>query len=137
MASPYLLDTNICIYIAKRRPIEVLRRFEQLQVGDVVMSTITYGELNYGAQKSQHREMALSRLSSLSALIPVKPLPVEVAEAYGRIRARLEHAGTPIGANDLWIAAHAMAEGWVLVSNNLREFSRVDGLQSENWVTGA
>ena len=130
----YLLDTNICIYIAKRHPPEVLNRFESLQVGDVAMSIITYGELLFGAEKSQSSKRALANLHRFAELVPVLPLPQSAAIHYGTIRATLEKAGTPIGANDLWIAAHALAENIVLVSNNLREFKRVPELKLENWV---
>jgi tRNA(fMet)-specific endonuclease VapC len=100
MTSPrYLLDTNICIYIAKQRPPSLAKRFAQLATGSVGMSLITFGELRYGA-----------------------------------IRAYLERAGTPIGNNDLWIAAHALALDVTLVSNNTREFERVPKLKLDNWV---
>lgn len=130
----YLLDTNICIYIAKRHPPEVLERFTSLQAGDVVMSLITYGELLFGAEKSKDSVQALENLHRLAELVPVLPLQQSTARHYGVIRAALEQAGTPIGANDLWIAAHALAEKLILVSNNGREFQRVPGLMLENWV---
>jgi len=130
----YLLDTNICIYIAKRHPPEVLRHFDNLQVGDVAMSLITYGELQFGAEKSHISKQVHEKLERLAELVPVLPLTGNVAKHYGRIRAKLEQAGTPIGANDLWIAAHARAEDLILVSNNIREFKRVPGLKLENWV---
>jgi len=135
MAVRYLLDTNICIYIAKRHPPEVLQHFEHLQTGDVAMSLITYGELQFGAEKSRMAEQVYKKLERLAELVPVLPLTEKVSNHYGRIRAKLEQAGTPIGANDLWIAAHARAEGLILVSNNIREFKRVPGLKLENWVT--
>jgi tRNA(fMet)-specific endonuclease VapC len=134
VAVRYLLDTNICIYIAKRHPPEVLRQFEHLQVGDVAMSLITYGELQFGAEKSRISDQVHEKLERLSELVPVLPLTKKAANHYGRIRAKLEQAGTPIGANDLWIAAHARAEGLILVSNNIREFKRVPGLKLKNWV---
>ncbi|MFP4062532.1 MAG: type II toxin-antitoxin system VapC family toxin [Halochromatium sp.] len=130
----YLLDTNICIYIAKRRPPEVAGRFERLYPGEVGMSMITYGELLLGAQKSQHPEQTAQRLVRFVELVPVLGLPEGCPWHYARIRAELECAGTPIGANDLWIAAHALASGLILVSNNLREFGRVSALQTENWA---
>jgi len=135
MAVRYLLDTNICIYIAKRRPPEVLHHFEQLTVGEVAMSIITYGELQFGAEKSQNSQAAHDKLARLAEIVPVLALPDKAALHYGRVRVRLEKSGTPIGANDLWIAAHALAEDFILVSNNASEFSRVPGLQWENWVT--
>jgi len=130
----YLLDTNICIYIAKRHPPEVLRHFDTLQVGDVAMSLITYGELQFGAEKSCISDQVHEKLERLAELVSVLPLTGNVAKHYGQIRAKLEQAGTPIGANDLWIAAHACAEDLILVSNNIREFKRVPGLKLENWV---
>lgn len=130
----YLLDTNICIYIAKRHPPEVAGRFERLRPGDVGMSMITYGELLFGAEKSQHPERAQERLQRFVGLVPVLALPEESPHHYARIRAALERAGTPIGANDLWIAAHALATRLILVSNNLREFDRIAGLATENWA---
>jgi tRNA(fMet)-specific endonuclease VapC len=130
----YLLDTNICIYIAKQKPINVLKRFETIAVGDVAMSTITYGELLYGANKSAQSQKSLAKLESLSHFIPPLPLSTDVASHYGKIRSQLESKGTPIGNNDLWIAAHALALDVVLVTNNQREFQRVNGLMVENWV---
>ena len=130
----YLLDTNICIYIAKHHPPEVLTRFESLQTGDVAMSLITYGELHFGAEKSQQTEQARAKLNRLAELINILPLSTSTAGYYGSIRSTLEKAGTLIGANDLWIAAHALSEDLILVSNNLREFQRVPELTVENWV---
>ena len=130
----YLLDTTICIYIAKQRPPGVAQRFAQLAVGSVVMSLVTWGELRYGAEKSQQRTQALDTLERLQALIPVIAMGDVVGESYGAIRAHLERAGTPIGNNDLWIAAHALSLKLTLVSNNTREFERVPRLKLENWV---
>ena len=134
MSVRYLLDTNICIYIAKRRPPEVASRFERLRPGEVGMSMITYGELMFGAEKSQHPQAVKDRLQRFVELVPVLPLPEESPRHYARIRSELERTGTPIGASDLWIAAHALASGLILVSNNLREFGRVTGLAAENWA---
>lgn len=134
MKPRYLLDTNICIYIRRHRPPQVLTRFRRLKPGDAAISVITSGELLYGAEKSLNRELALQQLADLATLIPVLPLPQEAAATYGAIRAHLEARGTMIGNNDLWIAAHARAEGLVLVTNNEREFKRVPGLKVENWT---
>ncbi len=134
MKACYLLDTNICIYISKHHPVEVVKRFERLQVGEAAISLITYGELRYGAERSQHRNKSLQKLAGLIELLPVLPLDTSVAEHYSRTRATLATAGTPIGSNDLWIAAHALALNLALVSNNLKEFQRVAGLRVENWV---
>jgi tRNA(fMet)-specific endonuclease VapC len=134
MEPRYLLDTNICIYIRQRRPDEVLRRFRKLRPGEAVLSVITYGELLYGAAKSQRRVAALERLRELVNLLPALSLPETAAEAYGTIRAELEAKGEMIGNNDLWIAAHALASGLTLVTNNEREFHRVRGLKMQNWA---
>lgn len=130
----YLLDTNICIYIARQRPPEVAKRFARLAVGSVGMSLITFGELRYGAEKSVRRSDALTALDKLAELIPVLGPDPAVGATYGRLRAHLERLGTPIGNNDLWIAAHALTLGVSLVSNNMREFERVPKLKLQNWV---
>jgi tRNA(fMet)-specific endonuclease VapC len=130
----YLLDTDICIYISKHRPAEVLHRFRKLRPGEVAMSVITHGELSYGAWKSSRSAEALAALAELSTLIPVLAVGPSVGEQYGQIRSQLESSGRLIGNNDLWIAAHARALGIVLVTNNEKEFSRVPGLVVENWV---
>ena len=137
MRPRYLLDTNICIYVAKHNPPEVRRRFESVSARDLAMSVVTYGELSFGAQRSQHPELARQRLDRLTQMIEVKAVPLEAGTHYGHIRADLERRGCPIGANDLWIAAHARAEGWTLVTNNAREFDRVPDLRVENWVRAA
>ena len=130
----YLLDTNICIYIKKHRPIEVLNKFKTLLVGDAVISQITWGELVFGAYKSQYTQKVLQELEELVRLIPILPLNNDVGRHYGQIRAELSQQGQLIGANDLWIAAHARASDLILVSNNTREFERVENLKLENWV---
>lgn len=134
MAIKYLLDTNICIYITKQQPDSVLQKFEQLAVGDVGMSTITYGELRYGAQKSQYTEKTLKILDALASLILPLPIPTQASKHYDHIRHHLAKQGKPIGNNDLWIAAHALAIETTLVTHNVKEFSRVPQLQIENWV---
>ncbi|MDQ1404493.1 MAG: tRNA(fMet)-specific endonuclease VapC [Acidobacteriaceae bacterium] len=134
MGSRYMLDTNFCIYLRQNRPPEVTTRFRQMQHGDAVISVITYGELHYGAERSQQRTHALESLGRLVSLLPVIPLPEEAATAYGEIRAALETRGEMIGGNDLWIAAHARAAALTLVTNNEREFQRVPGLKAQNWI---
>jgi tRNA(fMet)-specific endonuclease VapC len=134
MEPRYLLDTNICIYIRQKRPEEVLRRFRKLRPGEAVLSVITYGELLYGAAKSAQRVAALERLHELVNLLPALSLPETAAEAYGTIRAELEAKGEMIGNNDLWIAAHAVAAGLTLVTNNEKEFRRVRSLKVQNWA---
>lgn len=131
----YLLDTNICIYIAKKKPPEVLHRFSLLKPGDVGMSVVTYGELYTGITKSQYTETALLKLEQIVNIIPVQAMTTQVGRHYGEIRGSLEVAGTPMGNNDVWIAAHALDLNLILVSNNLREFNRVPNLKLENWAT--
>lgn len=134
MKLKYLLDTNICIYIAKQKPIHIFSRFEELVIGEACMSTITYGELFYGAQKSQQSQKNMVLLQDLAQLIPPLPMPPEAGKQYGRIRTILEQKGMPIGNNDLWIAAHALSLDVTLVTNNMKEFNRIKELQLENWV---
>ena len=135
MSIRYMLDTNMCIYLRQNRPPEVTTRFRQMRHGDAVLSGITYGELLYGAERSQQRTRALESLARLVSLLPVLPLPDEAASAYGEIRAALEKRGEMIGGNDLWIAAHAKSAGLTLVTNNEREFKRVSGLKLQNWAS--
>ncbi len=130
----YLLDTNICIYMARRKPRRALARLQHTRPGDVRMSAITYLELVYGAWKSQHIEANLAKIEQLRVLIPVKSLDADVSRHYGRLRAELEKEGSPIGAYDPLIAAHALSLGLTLVTNNVREFARVGGLRLDNWA---
>ena len=130
----YMLDTNICIYIMKKKPMSVFKQFEALSVGDVFMSLVTLGELEYGALRSNNSSKALNILEELVHYIPVLPCSVEVAKHYADIRASLSQKGKMIGNNDLWIAAHARSLGYTLVSNNIKEFERVEDLALENWV---
>ena len=134
MKTRYMLDTNICIYIAKHQAPEVKARFERLKPGQLVMSAITYGELYYGANKSNQRTRALAQLDELIQDIPVENLTSTAAEAYGEIRATLEKQGRLIGNNDLWIGAHAKALEVTLATNNERDFKRIAGLSVENWT---
>jgi tRNA(fMet)-specific endonuclease VapC len=134
MEPRFLLDTDICIYIRQKQPVEVLRRFRKLRPGEAAISVITFGELLYGANKSTQRAAALERLREFVDLLPALPMPEAAAEAYGAIRADLEATGRMIGNNDLWIAAHALASDLTLVSNNIQEFRRVHGLKLQNWV---
>lgn len=133
MSVRYLLDTNICIYIAKHNPPIVRERFSRHLAAELAMSVITLGELRFGAEKSQSSERALAVINRLETMMQIVPLTETVGEHYGQIRAVLQRSGQMIGNNDLWLAAHARAEGWILVTNNEREFLRVEGLQVENW----
>jgi tRNA(fMet)-specific endonuclease VapC len=129
----YLLDTNICIYVIKRRPESLLERFNR-NASHLAMSSITLAELMHGAEKSSDPPRSLAVVENFCSRLEVLAYGPKAAQHYGQIRAALECRGTPIGVNDLHIAAHARSEGLTLVSNNLREFERVDGLLYENWV---
>ena len=130
----YLLDTNICIYIARQKPPGVLARLQRLRPGDVGMSVITYLELVFGCWKSQRREENLERIKELEPLIPVLALDATGGRHYGQIRTEFERKGLAIGAYDLLIAAHALSLGLTLVTNNVRELRRIPQLKVENWV---
>jgi tRNA(fMet)-specific endonuclease VapC len=130
----YLLDTNICIYISKKAPLSVLEKFSGLSVGQVGMSCITYGELLYGAEKSQRKVESLAILKNLIGLVPVLEMGAGTSNYYATIRAYLTSTGNIIGNNDLWIAAHCLDLGTTLITHNTREFDRVPGLKVENWV---
>ncbi len=129
-----LLDTNICVYLIRKRPPEVLRRFDEYAVGDIGLSSITTAELHFGAQKSQRPEGNLRALEQFLLPLTVVPFGQDAAAAYGRVRALLEGRGTPIGSLDTLIAAHALSLDLTLVTNNVREFERVPDLKVENWV---
>ena len=129
-----MLDTNICIYIIKRRPQSVLNRFSTFPVGDIGISTITLAELEYGAAKSAQPRKNREALEEFVSPFDLAPFDRDAAEAYGRIRATLERKGLPIGAMDMLIAAHALSLGVNLVTNNEKEFRRVSGLRVENWI---
>ena len=134
MTLRYLLDTNICIYIAKRKPLTASQKLEKMEIGEVAMSAITYGELLFGAEKSQQPVKTKKILEELITLIPPLELTLETCEHYANIRAVLEKQGKSIGNNDLWIASHALALDAILVTNNMKEFSRVPNLKLENWA---
>jgi tRNA(fMet)-specific endonuclease VapC len=129
----YLLDTNIVIYVIKRRPLIALERFNR-EHGRMAVSSITLAELAHGAEKSSDPARNLRVVEDFFSRLAVLPYGEKAAWHYGNIRAGLEKTGTPIGVNDLHIAAHARSEGLALVTNNLREFERVPGLVLENWV---
>jgi tRNA(fMet)-specific endonuclease VapC len=132
MEPRYLLDTNIFIYLRQGRP-EVVRRFVRLRPGEAAVSIISYGELFFGASK-RGRPEDLERLRALMGRLPCLTLPEAAAETYGSIRADLESRGEVISNNDLWIAAHALASGLILVTNNEKEFRRIRGLKVQNWA---
>jgi tRNA(fMet)-specific endonuclease VapC len=130
----FLLDTDIFIFIRQKRPENVFQRFRSVQPGEAAISIITYGELFYGAAKSVRRAEVFARLSAITDLLAILSLPKSAGESYGEIRADLESKGEMIGNNDLWIAAHALAAGLTLVTNNEKEFRRVRGLKVQNWA---
>lgn len=129
----YMLDTNIVIYIIKRRPIEMLGKFNA-NVGRMVISSITLAELMHGAEKSKFVERNTRTVEDFTSRIDVVHYDDRAAFHSGSIRSDLEKKGTPIGVNDLHIAGHARSSGLVLVTNNEGEFKRVDGLIVENWI---
>ena len=130
----YMLDTNICIYIIKEKPVKVFQTFRSLNIGDVCISSITFAELQYGVCKSQNKER--NKMALLNFLVPMEILPFSsrAASYYGEIRAALENKGLIIGAYDLLIAAHALSEKLILVTNNTKEFNRIPKLVLENWA---
>lgn len=129
----YLLDTNIVIYVLKRRPPEVLSVFNA-NASRMGISSITLAELIHGAEKSTRISENLSAVEDFCSRLEVLPYTSKAAQHYGAIRAGLEKLGQPIGVNDLHIAGHARSEGLVLVTNNMSEFKRVPALELENWV---
>lgn len=129
----YMLDTNIVIYVIKRRPVEVLEAFNR-HAGQMCISSITLSELLHGAEKSANPEHNLRQVEEFVSRLEVIDYGTRAAAHYGDIRANLEKRGMTIGVNDLHIAGHARSEGLVLVTNNLREFDRVVALRLENWI---
>ena len=130
----YLLDTNICIYIMNRRPIEIIHKFKQFNVGDIGVSTITVSELRYGATKSKNPKLNKHRVEEFLAPLEILPYDHNAANFYGEIRHNLEAKGEVIGPLDMLIAAHALSNDIVLVTNNEKEFQRVKNLRVENWI---
>ena len=129
-----MLDTNICIYIIKQQPVTVLKRFLEYQIGDIGISSITLSELRYGVAKSTHQEKNTKALDEFITPLEVVSFDEEAAHVYGDIRATLEKAGTPIGSMDMLIAAHAVSLGIPLVTNNTREFERIQALKIIDWI---
>ena len=130
----YLLDTNICIYLIRKKPAVVLRRMQAKQPGQIAISTITLAELEYGIARSRYPDR--NRIALLEFLLPFAILDFDQKACvdYGRIRASLAAKGRPIGPMDLLLAAQAKSRGLVLVTNNVKEFRRIDGLKIENWT---
>ncbi len=132
----HLLDTNILIYLMKQHPPGLAERVDALAPQDELgMSFVTWAELLLGAERSTRKAEVLLRLDALATLVPVRyPQGPRICRHYAEQFAQLKRAGTPIGANDLWIACHALAEEAVLVTHNTREFQRIQGLKLDDWV---
>ena len=130
----YMLDTDISSYIMKRNNAMVLQRLQMVSMGDLAISAITKGELMFGVEVSPRMPQDRLALEGYLKHVEVLDYPADAAQHYGEIRATLKAAGTMIGANDLLIAAHARSLGLTLVTNNTREFGRVEGLKLENWT---
>jgi len=130
----YLIDTNICIYIMNKRPIGIIHKFKQFDVGDIGVSTITVSELEYGVAKSKNRRLNEQRVEEFLSPLEILPYDEITASIYGDIRLQLEKSGEPIGPLDLLIAAQALSRELVLITNNEKEFKRVHNLKVENWA---
>jgi tRNA(fMet)-specific endonuclease VapC len=129
----YMLDTNICIYVMKNYPLDLLEKFNAL-AEQLCISSITLGELHYGAEKSARRAANLTAIENFVARLEVLAFEAKAAAHYGQVRAELERAGTPCGPHDMQIGGHARSEGFIVVTNNTREFNRMQGIRTENWV---
>ena len=130
----FLLDTNICIYIIKRKPLDVIERFNQTTISQIGISSITLSELLYGVSKSSKPEQNQIALTQFVAPLEILPYTDEAANYYGSLRAHLEKQGTPIGSLDMLIAAQALSINCTLVTNNEKEFARIQNLKINNWV---
>ena len=130
----YMLDTNICIYTIKHKPPEVIKAFLCHEPDDMCISSITYGELMHGVEKSQAVERNRAAITLFLSAISILPFGSDAAEEYGAVREDLERKGTPIGPMDMLIAGHARSRGLILVTNNTREFFRVNELEVEDWT---
>ncbi len=133
----YMLDTNICIYIIKQKPKEVFEKFKDYGHDDICISCITLSELEYGVAKSNGSYQNKIALAGFLAPLDILAYTDTAACEFGKIRADLERKGKVIGAYDMLIAAHAKSKGLILATNNVSEFSRVEGLKLENWVSGS
>lgn len=129
----YMLDTNICIYAIKHKPEQVFKHLQEHDPKDICISSITYGELVHGVEKSKAIDKNRVALALLLANIEIMNFDSLAAESYGKVRADLEKEGTPIGPLDTMIAGHAKALDYTVVTNNTKEFERVKGLKLENW----
>ena len=130
----FMLDTNICIYIIKKKPEQVLGQLKNARISDIGVSSITLSELAYGAEKSSRPDQNRIALAEFFAPLEILSYDDMAAQEYGKIRVYLERHGTPIGSMDMLIAAHALSLNCTLVTNNEREFSRIQSFKIENWV---
>jgi tRNA(fMet)-specific endonuclease VapC len=130
----YMLDTNICIYIIKAKPMKVLKKLRTFDISDIVISAITHSELEYGVTKSGQQKKNSEALKKFLSPFEIVPYDSKAAEIYGKIRTTLEKKGAPVGAMDTLIGAHAQSIPVTLVTNNLKEFRRIPGLRVENWA---
>jgi tRNA(fMet)-specific endonuclease VapC len=130
----YLLDTNICIYLIKQKPPQILAKFNRYTLDDLGISAISVAELQYGVQKSRFPAQNQAALEQFLLPLNIVDFDYAAAIAYGRIRAQLEAHGTPIGAMDLLIAAQALSANLAIITNNTREFSRIPSLRVLNWL---
>jgi tRNA(fMet)-specific endonuclease VapC len=130
----YLLDTNICIYIVNRHPIEILKRLEKYQAPEIKISSVTVAEMEYGASKSTYREKNRKALKNFLSPFEIINFDSLDAEIYGLLRAELERSGNIIGPYDMQLAAQALRADYVFVTNNIREFEKVKKLRIENWI---
>ena len=130
----YLLDTDTCIYVINRRPQHVFDRFRKERIGDIGLSSISFAELQYGAEKSSNPARNLSALSEYITPLEILEFGEPEAIVYGKLRTYLERHGDTIGAMDMLIAAHALSTRLVLVTNNTGEFGKVPELRIENWI---
>ena len=129
-----MLDTNICIYIVKNKPLSVINKFREYSIGDIYLSSITVSELFYGVYKSQHIEKNLKTLEKFLYPFEIVEFDLKASIEYGKIRASLEKQGKIIGGFDILIGAHCKSLNYTIVTNNVKEFKRIDNLNIENWV---
>ena len=133
MTIKYLLDTDTCIYTIRRKPVHLKRLFNA-HIGQLAVSSVTWGELVCGAEKSQNVQANMAQIEGFGARLEILPFGEYEATQFGQVKAELESKGSMIGAYDMMIAGHARSLGLILVTNNVREFKRVEGIRLENWV---
>lgn len=129
-----MLDTNTCIFIIREKPQQVLEKFKQYTPGEILISSIVFAELYFGVEKSTQIQKNKLALSQFTLPLEVVSFDAKAAEVYGKVRAGLQRKGTPIGPLDTLIAAHALSLGVPVITDNMKEFSRVEGLEVLNWV---